>query len=280
MDQGLLQGLIAGLQSGVESYQKQKQITQRDQELASDRKRQNQMLDIQMQQAGLILDPKTGQLIETPEHKEQRELDKQYKKAQSQHLQAETASLYNKKSKGRELPAGSAENLSGSQSAVAALDDVSQLVNAQQGQMGPARGLLSKAQGFLGVGQGGQDARTFEAVNKQRAQIIGKYLEGGKLTDADIQRYQQQLPQVTDSPQVAQNKIDGLKRLIQQKYDSEVTTLGASGFDVSAVPRLGGQPALPGLDGLNRGGVKSVASPHKTLDQMTNDELKAYINGK
>ena len=141
--------------------------------------------------------------------------------------------------RGKQLPAGDAATAGGANSAVSALADISGMVESNQALFGPAQGLLTRGQSFFGVGKVGEDARTVNSALKQRAQIIGKYLEGGKMTDSDIIRYQESLPQPGDSPVVAQNKILSLQRLVAQKQAGELDALGQAGYNVGDIKRAG-----------------------------------------
>lgn len=157
----------------------------------------------------------------------------------------------NAEKKGKTLPSTEAQSTGSANAAVTALDDVADLVKSKTGIFGPGAGrisgLLAKAQ----LGETGREAASVNATLKQRAQIIGKYLEGGKLTDSDIKRYEQSLPQLSDSPQVAQDKIDSLQRLIAQKQAAELKTFKEAGYDVGGVTGSTIK-SLPGLKASNK----------------------------
>ena len=75
------------------------------------------------------------------------------------------------------------------------------------------------------------------------AQAIGRYLEGGKMTDSDYPRYLKMLPTPSDSAERAANKLKTLKALIKDKQRNELEAQRAAGKDVSGfgptAPRMG-----------------------------------------
>lgn len=77
------------------------------------------------------------------------------------------------------------------------------------------------------------EAATISAQFKTAAQIIGGYLEGGKLTDSDIGRYQTMLPQLNDKPEVAKGKLDAIASLVQQKQQQYLQDFSRAGYNVS-----------------------------------------------
>lgn len=138
--------------------------------------------------------------------------------------------------KGRELPAGQAESIAQAKSAMKALEQAEQIVKSTEEISGPVAGRVSGLLGAVGIGETGKRAAETEAQLKSRAQIIGKYLEGGKLTDEDIKRYMEIIPKMTDKPEVARAKIENLKTLLSNKYAADIESFQGSGFDVAGLP--------------------------------------------
>lgn len=130
------------------------------------------------------------------------------------------------------------KQLSDYDKSIANLDEVENLIRSSSSAFGPVRGALR--------GAIPQDvtAKAIRQATLIAAQNIGRALEGGKLTDADILRYQQALPKITDTPQVALNKIDRLRRLIQQEaqtYGQLTAELGgAQSLEDALLAQTGG----------------------------------------
>lgn len=74
--------------------------------------------------------------------------------------------------------------------------------------------------GFLGknVPIASTEAKRLDAKLSLAAQTLGTFLEGGKLTDADIERYKKDvLPTVSDPPATVTAKLQNLKRLFESR---------------------------------------------------------------
>lgn len=79
------------------------------------------------------------------------------------------------------------------------------------------------------------DASRYEDRAKVAAQVIGSYLEGGKLTDPDFKRYLSELPQPGDGKEKARNKVDALVKLISTRQASQKAALAGSGYNVRGI---------------------------------------------
>lgn len=175
-----------------------------------------------------------------PRHGEANGLDGFIKQMTAQKLQNELAGVRPP----QQLPAGQAETIGGANSSYKAVDDVNTILSDAQDISGPAAGLLSKGAAYFQVGERGKRAATAEAQLKSRAQTIGKYLEGGKLTDSDIGRYKEMLPSLTDTSEVAQAKVENIKRLIAQKQNEEKAAMAGAGYNVANIPSVQ-TPGIP-----------------------------------
>lgn len=75
---------------------------------------------------------------------------------------------------------------------------------------------------------------------KQKAQIIGKALEGGKLTDVDYEKYINFLPQPGDTESRAKNRIENLKTALKNAYNVRTKTFGEAGYNTSNLSPIEG----------------------------------------
>lgn len=181
--------------------------------------------------------------------------------------------------RGKMLPAGMAAEFGSSRAAMAALSDINGLVsansdffNTDQGAMSKGRNVLDSAQAYLGFGERGEKANSIDANLGAKAQIIGKYLEGGKLAEGDIKRYLKMLPVRGDTPGVVRSKVETLQQLIEQKINSELSTLQSAGYDTSSIAR----PAQQGGPQLLKG--KSQSSP-QSLSREQKIKLLQQLDG-
>ena len=106
------------------------------------------------------------------------------------------------------------------------LDFVERVLQENQGAFDPIRGRLASLNPY------DDTANKINQASLVAAQNIGRALEGGKLTDNDIARYQRALPNINDTPDQAQNKIDELRRLVtlqKQNYVGLQDQFGGGG---------------------------------------------------
>lgn len=130
------------------------------------------------------------------------------------------------KKSGKPLAAEQADRLAAHEGAYKLTDDLRTAIEANKNKFGPIVGKVSEWNPY------GTTSKSIEAMTKMAAQEIGKSLEGGKLTDADIIRYQGMLPKMTDTPEVALAKIDQIERRIAQKQTAELDAYSKAGLNV------------------------------------------------
>lgn len=120
------------------------------------------------------------------------------------------------------LPAGEASKLGDADAAIKAIDALSADWDAKASAPG------SGAMQFLP----GSDANLYGPGLKTTTQVVGSFLEGGKLTDADVPKYAAMMPQAHDTKAQKEAKIAALKRLIGNKRQAEGQALSGSGYKV------------------------------------------------
>jgi len=129
--------------------------------------------------------------------------------------------------KGKILTGEQTKLLAGFKSSEDQLNGIEREIDKNADFMGPALGRL------FGKSPYATETLAFDARMKLAAQKIGVALEGGKLTDEDIARYRQMLPNLTDTPEVARAKVGIVRELLATEQASQLSTLGAGGYDVS-----------------------------------------------
>ena len=191
--------------------------------------------------------------------KPDKELNRLYRQAQIDALKNRSVGSIGSIGAGKTLPASQAEAAGTAQAASQALDDITGIIEKNNDIIGPMSGRVSQLAALGQFGERGKQAANIKGAIDQRAQIIGKYLEGGKLTDQDIVRYRQQLPQITDTPEVAQAKINSLRRLLANKQQAELSALQGAGYATGGIQRM----ATPEFSNLRQ----SIAQKPKTVIQ-------------
>lgn len=259
MDTGLLQGISEALKTGVSTYtdvadkkyrrEVESKKLQREEEDRLERlgllKEQRQM---EKSKLGLIRD-NDGNWVEDPNafviKKQKAELAGAEQKglldaANLKKTQAETQKIINETqgtggaAPTQKLTAGAAENLAASDAALQSLRDVKELATQNKGSFGKGAGLLGSAASMFGTGDLATESASIDADLLSKAQTIGRYLEGGKLAESDIKRYQKMLPSRYDNPDVVNNKVATLQRLIEQKYNADLKNYRNAGFNTGA----------------------------------------------
>lgn len=245
---------IYGIKHGIDQNDLAKLNAERQAKaLEADTAYKQQQLELAKAEGGYKLDDQGQLMIDPTSYKAQQlEIQRQAAKKTAESAALETKSKeldiakkskeMSQEKKGKMIPATTAESFASSNASLKALEAANAAVQASQAPTGPLSGRLSGLMGKLEIGDTGRAAKTLDAQLKLNAQSIGKYLEGGKLTDADIDRYKQMLPNLTDSPEAASEKTRLLQKLISEKQQSELEALRQSGYDVTNIQ--GYQPTI------------------------------------
>jgi len=175
---------------------------------------------------------------------------------------------------GKPIAGDQAKSLEEIASSGAALDDLKKMIQDNPESFGPVVGQMKYV-------PYANKAKSLDAQIGIIAQNIGKSLEGGKLTDQDIIRYRSMLPQLTDPPELAVQKLDNVQRMLSQRQAATYDTLlragyNVRGFEPKAMP---GPKAAPMIQG---GGNAAIAGPAPApdFDSMSEAELKKYLGGQ
>ena len=118
------------------------------------------------------------------------------------------------------LSTAAAQQLSDLDTAKQYLTDLDKTIDDNKGNFGPIKGRLGAANPY------DTNAQSLNAELQTVAQIIGKALEGGKLSDNDRKFYQQNLVTISDTPALAKAKI---KRLTKKLEDQR--SIRSKGFE-------------------------------------------------
>lgn len=127
----------------------------------------------------------------------------------------------------QQLPAGEATKLGEATGAVQNLDRLAK--QFEEKGAGGAAGFIKSLIPFT-------DARKYSDDVRAAAQVIGGYLEGGKLTDTDYEKYMNLLPKAGETEESVRNKINNVRALIGQRQGSQKAALAGAGYDVAKIP--------------------------------------------
>jgi hypothetical protein len=157
------------------------------------------------------------------------------------------------------------------------LKDLHGLIDSNADIFGPIAGRIA------GNNPWNEQSKTIDAQLRQAAQVVGSYLEGGKLMKDDEVKYRNMLPNLSDSPEVAKNKLTLVERLIAQRQNSNLDALRGSGYDVSSIDQGLEVPALPhgGATTRNPSAAPRVQAPSSfDYDSMDPAELEARYRAR
>lgn len=125
---------------------------------------------------------------------------------------------------------------------------VADMINALQTAKGASKEFKQSASGILSKltsmdPTGSTGASKYEAKRLAVVQLLGKGLEGGKLTDNDIERYNKMIPQAGDLR--GAEKWDKLVSEMEQKLSTSIRALGATGHNVQGVAGQAAESMVP-----------------------------------
>ena len=133
---------------------------------------------------------------------------------------------------GKIIPANVLLGLNEGKAVAALLPDVELAIKNNSDMFGPVAGRMKSANPY------NTQAQTVDARMRTASQAFGRFLEGGVLRKEDEEKYRKMFPQLSDTPEVAKNKLAIVRRQLAQKYESDRTALGASGYDAAGIEAL------------------------------------------
>jgi len=114
-----------------------------------------------------------------------------------------------KSRKGATLTAGQKKELSDFEVSIKQMGSLTTSIEQFKDIMGPIQGRARAANPY------DVDAQSFNSKMTAIAQVVGKAMEGGVLRKEDEIKYRKMLPQITDTPQVARNKIKNVTEMLK-----------------------------------------------------------------
>lgn len=123
------------------------------------------------------------------------------------------------------------------------LDDIAATIGNNEDIFGPVQGRLAALNPY------NEKVKTAESQLVAAAQSVGKFLEGGVLRAEDVPKYRKMLPDLSDPPDVARNKLDNVRRLLINRQNSDVGALKGSGYDVKSIDKGLVAPGAPSILG-------------------------------
>lgn len=133
---------------------------------------------------------------------------------------------------GMRLPPASVLQMNEGQSVARMLPDVEKALVNNINLFGPIAGRAGSANPY------NTQSQTVDARMRTASQAFGRFMEGGVLRKEDEEKYRKMFPQLSDTPDVAKNKLSIVTRQLAEKYQSDRESLRNSKYDVSGLSEL------------------------------------------
>ena len=151
---------------------------------------------------------------------------------QAQIDSANRANLATNTKGGRSLTDTSTKLLSDGKFLPGVLDSLETLISGNTELFGKVKGGQYP---FTDINIGGIEADKIKDDLDRATQVVGVFMEGGKLAEGDIARYRDMLPNLTDRDStVSIDKLEGVREMVRLKYNQYLIDFDAAGYDVSA----------------------------------------------
>ena len=174
------------------------------------------------------------------------------------------------------LPAARVESITEGAAVSRMLPDIEETIIGNSDVFGPIGGRARAANPY------DEKSRTIDAQMRASSQAFGRFMEGGVLRKEDEEKYRKMFPQLSDTPDIATNKLAIVRRILSQRYKDVVQSLKGSGYDVSGLIDIGETPTVPALAN-KKPSASSGAAPKQINSQAEYDALPSgaeYIDSE
>lgn len=137
--------------------------------------------------------------------------------------------------KGKQLDATQVKMLSDAKFLPNIMGELKDLISGNQVSFGPVENTLRNLNPLTGFGAYDVPQRSAEAQLRRATQLVGSFMEGGVLRKEDEEKYAKMLPSLGDSKEIAQQKLEGVKQMLESKRQGYIQDFGSSGYDVSGL---------------------------------------------
>lgn len=153
------------------------------------------------------------------------------------------------------------------------MDKLEATIGSNADSFGPVSGRMGSINPY------NTTAQTIQSQMKAASQLVGKYMEDGVLRKEDEVKYEKMLPTMSDTPEVARNKLAIVRNMLAEKQKSNLAALKGSNYDTTGVDGNVNVPNLP--DVLTKGprGGRDVVPEANAGDVSAPDKLTRVVNG-
>lgn len=133
------------------------------------------------------------------------------------------------------------------------LEDVGNTIEANKDTFGPFTGRIASMNPY------NEQSKTIDSQMRAVSQAFGRFMEGGVLRKEDEEKYRKMFPALSDTPEIATNKLAVVKRLLQQQQQSDLGAFSDQGYDITGLDRGFALPNVPEV--LKGGEASSISAP-------------------
>jgi hypothetical protein len=226
---------------------------------------------IEARSKGLILTPKSEGGYDIQRDPGFIDQDKIYKDLQIQKAKQDLKEV-GANGQGKQLPPAQVLAVNEGVALPQGLKDIRATIEQNKDAFGPVKGFLSSMNPY------DEKTKTMDSQLRTSAQAFGRFMEGGVLRKEDEDKYRKMFPELGDTPEVAQNKLDIVERKLIQKLQSDEKALKGSGYSTA-----GFSESIRGLVAPNVPGILAGAPPkNKTSTAKASSKIgeKKSYGGK
>lgn len=153
---------------------------------------------------------------------------------------------------GKRLTPVDIERFGGGRDAITQLVNLSGSIESNKDIFGPFSGRVKGSNPY------DTKAQSVQSQVDTAKQVIGKFLEGGVLRKEDEYKYEKILPKLSDTPDVASEKIKIVAKTLRDRQDANIYALKTQGYDARGVDV--GPDTIKALDNLEKQSPKEKNS--------------------
>ena len=159
--------------------------------------------------------------------------------------------------KAKNLPSAIQSSAMKAEGAESAVNSFNKLIEDNKNEMGPLLGRASSYNPY------DKKAQTFVTNSNLLSQMIGKFIEEGKMSDQDRKFYKENIPVYSDTPEVAKEKVKVLLRLVNDRKKA-ISDISESGGYINPIkPTQAAPRSQTGQGGSAKVYVKALAGDNR-----------------
>jgi len=156
------------------------------------------------------------------------------------------------------------------------LDTIAETIETNKDLFGPIEGRIRSLNPYDTKGQ------VLDAEIRAASQQFGRYMEGGVLRKEDEIKYRKMFPAMSDTREIADGKLDIVRKLLRRKQESDLDALGKQNYDLTglALPEQAETPRTPEAPSVAGNALKTVSDAIVPGAEASEAKVKVMYQGK